>query len=87
MSRVLASHRISTNIGGNVTYMLCCLTRFGGQLWYGIRNKTWSFTGTMCADVLGEAVGYVDRIMFNLDPFSMNVFFVYVTPSVYDVHV
>ena len=41
----------------------------------------------MCADVLGEAVGYVGRIMLNLDPFSMNVFFVYVTPSVYDVHV
>jgi hypothetical protein len=65
-------------IPGNVIYMLAFFLLFGGQLWFGIRNKTWSFMGTMCAGILGEIVGYIGRIMLNLNPFIMNNFLMYV---------
>jgi hypothetical protein len=45
-------------------------------MWYGIRSKTWSFMGTMCFGLLGEIVGYIGRIMLNLNPFIMNNFLV-----------
>ncbi|KAI4945699.1 hypothetical protein J4E91_007610 [Alternaria rosae] len=67
-------------MGGNVVYMLFCLALFGGQLWYGVRNKTWSFAGTMCAGALGEAVGYVGRMTLNMNPSSMNNFLVNLIP-------
>ena len=66
------------NIPGNVIYMLCFFVLFAGQLWFGVRSKTWSFMGTMCAGILGEIVGYIGRIMINLNPFIMNNFLVYV---------
>jgi hypothetical protein len=62
------------SIPGNVIYMLCFFALFGAQLWYGIRGKTWTFMGTMCAGLLGEIVGYIGRIMLNLNPFIMNNF-------------
>jgi len=62
------------SVAGNVVYMLIFLALFGGQLWYGARNKTWSFAGTMCAGIFGEAVGYIGRIMLNLKPLGMNFF-------------
>jgi hypothetical protein len=64
------------NIAGNVIYMLCFLALLGGQMWYGIRGKTWTFMGTMCTGLLGEFIGYIGRIMLNLNPFIMNNFLV-----------
>jgi hypothetical protein len=64
------------SIPGNVIYMLFFFALFGGQMWFGIRSKTWSFMGTMCAGLLGEIVGYIGRIMLNLNPFLMNNFLV-----------
>lgn len=68
------------NIAGNVIYMLCFLALFGGQLWFGIRSKTWTFMGTMCAGILGEVAGYIGRVMLNLNPFLMNNFLVNLIP-------
>lgn len=62
------------NIPGNVIYMIFFVALFGGQMWFGIRNKTWTYIGTMCAGILGEIVGYIGRIMLNLNPFIMNNF-------------
>jgi hypothetical protein len=62
------------NIGGNVFYMLCFFSLFGAQMWFGIRSKTWTFMGTMCAGILGEIVGYIGRVMLNMNPFLMNNF-------------
>jgi hypothetical protein len=62
------------NIAGNIIYMLCFLALQGGQLWFGIRGKTWTFMGTMCLGLLGEFVGYIGRVMLNLNPFPMNNF-------------
>jgi hypothetical protein len=67
------------SIAGNVIYLLLFFALFGGQVWFGIRKKTWSFMGTMCAGILGEAVGYIGRVMLNLNPFSMNNFLVWVS--------
>ncbi|KAF2128512.1 RTA1-domain-containing protein [Dothidotthia symphoricarpi CBS 119687] len=68
------------NIPGNVIYMLCFLALAGGQVWYGVRNKTWSYMGTMVAGILGEMVGYIGRIMLSLNPFIMNNFLINLIP-------
>ncbi|KAF1837824.1 RTA1-domain-containing protein [Decorospora gaudefroyi] len=68
------------SMAGNVIYMLFFLALFGGQLWFGTRNKTWTFMGTMCAGILGEVAGYVGRIMLNLNPFSKDSFLVNLVP-------
>lgn len=63
-------------VPGNFIYIFCFLALLCGQLWFGIRNKTWTFMGTICAGILGEVVGYIGRVMFNINPFSMNNFLV-----------
>lgn len=67
-------------IPGNVIYMLCFFALFGAQMWFGVRTRTWTFMGTMCAGILGEIVGYIGRIMLNLNPFVMNNFLVNLIP-------
>lgn len=62
------------NMAGNVIYMLCFVALLSGQLWFGIRHKTWAYMSTMCLGILGEIAGYVGRIMLNLNPFSMDNF-------------
>lgn len=65
-------------IPGNVIYLLCFLVLLGGQLFYGIRKKTWTYMGAVSAGVLLEIVGYIGRIMLNQNPFIMNNFLTYV---------
>ncbi|KAJ4366980.1 hypothetical protein N0V83_007510 [Neocucurbitaria cava] len=67
-------------IPGNVIYMLCFFALFGGQMWFGIRNKTWTYMGTMCVGIFGEIIGYIGRIMLNVNPFIMNNFLVNLIP-------
>jgi hypothetical protein len=59
---------------GNVIYMLCFLALLGAQLFLGIRTKTWSFMGTICLGLLGEVIGYIGRIMLEVNPFIENNF-------------
>ncbi|KAL5119053.1 hypothetical protein ACEQ8H_002977 [Pleosporales sp. CAS-2024a] len=68
------------SIAGNVIYMLCFLALLGGQLWFGIRNRTWTFTGPICLGVFGEIIGYIGRILLYVNPFLMNNFLVNLIP-------
>ncbi|KAF1851095.1 RTA1-domain-containing protein [Cucurbitaria berberidis CBS 394.84] len=67
-------------IAGNVIYALCLFALLGGQMWLGIRKKTWTYMGTMCAGILGEIIGYIGRIMLNQNPFLMDNFLVNLVP-------
>lgn len=62
------------SIPGNSVYIACFLVLFGGQMWLGIRYKTWTYMGTILAGILGEIVGYIGRILLNLNPFLMDNF-------------
>lgn len=64
------------SMAGNVIYLLCFLALFGGQLWYGIRHKTWGYMGAVATGIFGEVIGYIGRIMLNMNPFIMNNFLV-----------
>ena len=64
------------NIAGNAIYMTCFILLLLAQVWFGIRSKTWTYTATMCIGILGEIVGYVGRVMLNMNPFLMNNFLV-----------
>ena len=63
-------------IAGNVIYMLLFFVLFGGQLFYGIRGKTWTYMSALLIGIFGEIIGYIGRIMLNLNPFIMNNFLV-----------
>jgi hypothetical protein len=65
-------------IPGNVIYLLCFLVLLGGQIFYGVRKKTWTYMGAVSAGVLLEIIGYIGRIMLNQNPFIMNNFLAYV---------
>jgi hypothetical protein len=62
------------NMAGNVIYLLFFLVLLGGQLWYGIRKKTWTYMAAVCLGILLEIIGYIGRIMLNMNPFIMNNF-------------
>jgi hypothetical protein len=64
------------NIAGNVIYMVCFMILLGGQAWFGARSKTWKYMATVCVGILGEIIGYIGRVMLNLNPFIMNNFLV-----------
>jgi hypothetical protein len=65
-------------MAGNIVYLLFFLALLGGQLFYGIRNKTWSYMGAVSTGVLLEIIGYIGRLMLHQNPFIMNNFLVYV---------
>lgn len=61
-------------LAGNIVYMVCLFALLGGQMYFGIRNKTWTYFGTVCLGIVGEIVGYIGRVMLNINPFRMNNF-------------
>ncbi|KZM27100.1 response to stress [Ascochyta rabiei] len=40
----------------------------------------WKYTATMSVGILGEMIGYVGRVMMNVNPFLMNNFLVNMIP-------
>lgn len=73
-----ATIRYRPTMPGNIIYLLAFLVLLGGQLFYGIRNKTWSYMGTVSTGILLEIIGYIGRLMLHQNPFIMNNFLVYV---------
>lgn len=69
-----ATIKYRPSMAGNVIYLLCFIALLGGQLFFGIRKKTWTYLGTICAGILGEIVGYIGRILLNRNPWSMDLF-------------
>lgn len=71
-----ATMQYRPTIPGNAVYLVCFLALLGGQLFYGIRKKTWTYLGALTTGVLLEIIGYIGRFMLNRNPFIMNNFLV-----------
>jgi hypothetical protein len=76
-----ATIKYRPSMAGNVIYLMFFLVLMGGQLFYGIRKKTWTYMGAVSLGILLEIVGYIGRIMLNMNPFIMNNFLTYVRGS------
>lgn len=48
-----------------------------GQLWFGIKNKTWGYMGAMVFGCILEIIAYVARIMLHNNPFNGDSFLMY----------
>ncbi|KAF1957466.1 RTA1-domain-containing protein [Byssothecium circinans] len=68
------------NFIGNTIYLAMFGLLLAGQLWFGIRKKTYKYCATVCLGVIGEMVGYVGRLMLNKNPFPMNNFLINLVP-------
>ena len=73
-----ATIKYRPNMAGNVIYLLFFLVLMGGQIFYGVRKKTWAYMVAVSLGILLEIVGYIGRIMLNMNPFIMNNFLAYV---------
>lgn len=69
-----ATIKYRPSMAGNVIYLLLFIALLGGQLFFGIRKKTWTYLGTISAGILGEMAGYIARLMLNHNPWSMDLF-------------
>jgi len=68
------------NLAGNALFTAIFAILIIPQLLFGIRYKTWSFMSWLCLGLIGEAVGYIGRIMLNDNIFSFNGFLIYLIP-------
>lgn len=64
------------NYAGNTIYGVCFVILLLMQLFFGIRNKTWTYMTAVCLGIFGEIVGYGGRLMLNKNPFDMKTFLV-----------
>lgn len=64
------------SIAGNAIYGILFAILLAGQLFYGIRKKTWTYMAALSIGIFGEIVGYIGRIMLNKNPFLMDNFLV-----------
>lgn len=62
------------NLGANAFFCALFALCLGIQLVLGIRYKTWTYLIALGFGCLGEAIGYVGRIMLHSNPWSSNGF-------------
>lgn len=68
------------SLAGNALYMAIFSLLLFTNLLFGIRYKTTTFTIWMSFGLIGEAVGYVGRIMLHNNIFEFNAFLIYLVP-------
>jgi hypothetical protein len=74
----IATIRYRPNMAGNIIYMVLFFLLLGGQLFYGIKNKTWAYMSVISLGIIAEIAGYIGRILLNQNPWEMNNFLAYV---------
>jgi hypothetical protein len=73
----MASFDYIPSLGGNALFAAIFGILIVGQLFLGIRHKTWGYMTAMILGLLLEIVGYVARVMLNGSPFNNNDFLMY----------
>jgi hypothetical protein len=76
-----ATIKYRPSMAGNVIYLLCFVALLAAQIFYGTRKKTWTYLGALSVGLLLEIIGYIGRLMLNMNPFIMNNFLTYVLQS------
>lgn len=76
-----ATMKYRPTIVGSAIYAILFSVLLFGQLYYGIRHKTWSYLVVLWLGILGEIIGYNGRILLNRNPFPMKNFLMSVQPA------
>lgn len=59
---------------GNAIYLAMFVILLIAQLFFGVKHKTWNYLGAVSLGVIGEAVGYVGRLMLSKNNFPTKNF-------------
>jgi len=73
----LSSFLYRPTIAGNAIFAGIFVICIIGQLFLGIKHKTWGYMVAMLFGLALEVVGYVARIMIHTSPFDNNNFLMY----------
>ncbi|CAM1503135.1 Fc.00g079110.m01.CDS01 [Cosmosporella sp. VM-42] len=73
----LASFLYIPTLPGNAIYAGIFGLLLLGQLYLGVKHKTWGYMVAMILGLLLEIIGYVGRIMLHNSPFDDNFFLIY----------
>jgi hypothetical protein len=73
----LAHFTYLPSLGGNALYAVIFGLFIVGQLYLGIKHRTWGFMTAMSSGLVLEIIGYIARIMMNSNPFNKNSFLLY----------
>lgn len=73
----MASFLYIPNLAGNALYAAIFGIWIFGQLYLGIRHRTWGYMGSMILGLILELIGYVARVMLHNSPFNNNDFLIY----------
>ncbi|KAF1984894.1 RTA1-domain-containing protein [Aulographum hederae CBS 113979] len=68
------------NLAGNALFLTIFVLILIGQLFLGIKHRTWGFMGGMFGGLVLEILGYGGRIMMHNNPFDFNAFLLYLIP-------
>ncbi|KAI1344533.1 RTA1 like protein-domain-containing protein [Xylariaceae sp. FL0016] len=68
------------NLPANIFFAAVFLLLLLPNAIIGIRYKTWSFFAWMSLGLIGEAIGYIGRIMLYYNIFDFNAFLMYLVP-------
>lgn len=68
------------SLGGNALYAAFFGLFIAGQLYFGIRHRTWGFMVAMVSGLVLEIFGYIARTMIHSNPFSKSDFLMYLVP-------
>jgi hypothetical protein len=69
LSAYSSVHYLPT-IPGNAVFLAIFALVLIGQVWLGIKFKSWGYMAAMIGGVVLEIVGYQARISMNIDPFD-----------------
>ena len=73
----LASFLYLPTVAGNALFAALFGICLVGQLYLGIRYRTWGYMATIVSGLLLEIIGYVARVMLHSSPFDNNDFLMY----------
>jgi hypothetical protein len=73
----MSSFLYRPTVAGNALFAVIFGICFIGQLFLGIKHKTWGYMVAMLFGLALEIVGYVARVMIHNIPFDNNYFLMY----------
>ena len=69
-------------LAGNSVFIALFAIALIIQIFQGIKWRTWAFMVAMSAGCICEIIGYVGRILLNVNPFSFNGFLMQISESI-----
>lgn len=70
----LSNYMYLPNVPGNAIFVALFGIFIVGQLYLGIKHKTWGFMAALCLGMFLEVIGYIARILIHGNPFNGDYF-------------